>query len=216
MGRRGLCLCSTHGSGAGGMRLLPKCNATAAALGHSPSAPPALLPGQQKLSGSALLPWPRSKERRSGRLHALCAASASPVQGSGGAPFPATRRPGPCLRRSSETSAAWDGWVRFPTLRSCSTCGTAPGVREQPEDGRCLCEDGRRVPLGRGPPAQHLLSPPPPFSRTPPSSPGCASCSLLIARPLCPLRSCRSCGYAPGRHRAERQNLCRERYVKLP
>lgn len=212
MGCCGLRLCSTHSCGAGGMRLLPKCSAMAAAPCHSPSALPALFSWVSRSSQDLLcFPGYKAKERaRSGRLHPHCAASASPARGSGGAPR-SHPPPGvgtvctvPLRDRSSR-----DGWVQFATLRSCSACGTAAGVREQPEDGHCLCWGGGGGELLRiGSPAQHLLSP---VSPSPPRTPGSAA-----ARPLPPLCSCRSCGYAPGRHRWERQNLCRERYVKLP
>lgn len=46
------------------------------------------LPGRQKLSGSAVLPWPKSRgETRSSWLHPLCAVSASPSSG-GKRPLP--------------------------------------------------------------------------------------------------------------------------------
>lgn len=177
MGCCGLRLCSTHSCGAGGMRLLPKCSAMAAAPCHSPSALPALFSWVSRSSQDLLcFPGYKAKERaRSGRLHPHCAASASPARGSGGAPR-SHPPPGvgtvctvPLRDRPSR-----DGWVQFATLRSCSACGTAAGVREQPEDGHCLCWGGWG---GAAADSDARSAPPEPRVAFPPPHPGLCGCS---------------------------------------
>lgn len=165
----------------GGMRLLPKSNAMAAALRRSPSALPALFSWVSR-SSQDLLCFPGYKAKQgdpAGSIRSVLLLL-PPSEGAAARPVPshppARALPAPFL---SESSAAWDGRLQFSTPRSCSTCGTATGVREQPEDGRCLCEDGRGLLLGQGPPAQHLLSPVPPFPPLPPKFRGL--CELLAA-----------------------------------